>query len=120
MKPRELYEFATSIADSTGTEARSRAIAHACYYAVYHLVAAHFHMNPKWYDGSRHSDVMRRLSGIVPRPGTSKLVYEAKRYYKTLYSLRVWADYDFSCAFTDEEADRSLQICEIIFRASTD
>lgn len=116
MKSEELYLEAKKVADETGSEARDRAIAHMCYYAAYHLICEHFKLSPKIYAEARHKDVIDRLSSIVTRPGTSTFISESKRYFRSLYAIRIWADYDFDSEFGGNEADRALQICGILFR----
>jgi hypothetical protein len=94
-----------------------RAIAHACYYAVYHLMAAHFQIDPRSRAGSRHGEIKDLLAGFRFVPPVPRHVVIARREYPRLMLLRARADYNLEEPFTSAQANIALRAAEEIFAA---
>jgi hypothetical protein len=99
-------------------EAARRAIAHASSYAVYHLMATYFGVDPSRWDGASHRDIRDRLNGLRFTPPPPRHVVIARRHYRTLTHFRVWADYALNKEFAAVDARRALDMAEEIFKAA--
>jgi hypothetical protein len=117
VRPEDFFAFAQFVGDEIEhNEAARRAVAHACYYAVYHLVVRHFRMGSA-NRGPRHADVRDYLSGLRSPPALPRHIVLARRYYRDLMDLREVADYRLDRPLPADDADRALQIAEAIFAA---
>jgi hypothetical protein len=111
-----LAQFLRSEIDKS--EGARRAIAHACYYAVYHLMAAHFNIDPIIRAGSGHGEIKDLLAGLRFAPTVPpRHIVIARREYRRLMLLRVRADYNLGEPFTSAQANTALQVAEEIFAA---
>ncbi|HRJ60656.1 MAG TPA: hypothetical protein PKZ99_05680 [Azospirillaceae bacterium] len=99
-------------------EASYRAAAHLCYYAVYHLVARYFGLDPSDYAAARHEIIRDVLKKTLPGPGVPQYVILARRSLPTLWRLRVLADYHLNKDFSADDADQSLADAQRIFAAA--
>lgn len=99
------------------SEAARRAVAHACYYAVYHLMAVHFGLDPNDRGGAGHGEIRDRLGALRFAPPPPRQVVIARRHYRTLLFFRVRADYRLGEEFRARDASRALEMAEEIFAA---
>lgn len=106
------------LATDEQNEASYRAAAHLCYYAIYHLVAGHFRLDPSDYAAARHEIVRDLLRKTLPGPGVPQYVILARRSFPTLWRLRVLADYHLNKDFSADDADQSLADAQRIFAAA--
>ncbi|HYD70937.1 MAG TPA: hypothetical protein VED21_36110 [Azospirillum sp.] len=105
------------MADTHEDEAAFRAIAHLSYYAVYHLIARHFGLDPADRLEASHADLRARLRGANPPSVVPRHVFAAKRVYSSLLHGRVLADYHLDAPFTGDLADQSLAQAQGVFAA---
>jgi len=115
VRPEEFLVAAERLLDDpSGEEGCLRSAAHASYYAVYHLAASHFHLDPTNRGEAKHADVMALLDGAqlmrLPRG-----IREAKRLYRRLWALRTKADYRLAETFDQAEAERALEYAKAVF-----
>ena len=115
MQPEEFIEFAKRLLnDPAAPEANLRQAAHAAYYGVYHLVCAHFRIDPTSRAVATHRDVRTRLRGLNPADVPVE-IKEAKRVTERLFALRCSADYDLKVAFTAEDAEDAVEMAKGVF-----
>jgi hypothetical protein len=101
-------------------EAAWRAAAHLCYYAVYHLIAQYFRLDPANYGAARHEIIRDLLRKATPDTGVPRYVTLARRNFPSLWRLRVSADYLLGAAFSGDDADQALGWAQQVFRAAPD
>lgn len=116
MQPEESLQLAKRLLDDpSAPESHCRAVAHIAYYSVYHLVCAHFGIDPgKNYSESNHADVRRRLRAVDPRRVPPE-IREAKRVFERLWKLRVSADYEWDKIFSSEDAEDAFEWANGVF-----
>jgi uncharacterized protein (UPF0332 family) len=116
VRPEETLSFAKRLFDDHGdSECMFRAVAHAAYYAVYHLVCDQLGLDP-WrnYSQCAHDTIRLRVKNLDPGKA-APLLREARRSFDTLWQLRRRADYDFDNTFTLIDAERALERAEAVF-----
>lgn len=118
-QPDDFLSLAQLLRSHIGqNEAARRAVAHACYYAVYHLMAAHFGLDPMDRAGAGHGEIRDRLKAVrfTPNPPPRHVVV-ARRHYTTLTYLRARADCQLAKQFGYADAMQAIGIAEEIFAA---
>lgn len=114
MPPEAWVELAERLlVQDEQTEANWRSATHACYYAVYHTAAKYLGLDPTKADAG-HADVQNLLLGLPIPPARPKGIMAARRVYRELKRLRVRADYHLGQDFTADEADRALQLAQMV------
>lgn len=88
-------------------EAEWRTAARSSYYAVYHVCARHFGLDPSK-PGAKHDVIRSLLKGIRRTSQTPTFVMVAQDCIGSLWRLRVRADYYLDEPFTGDEADQAL------------
>ncbi|MBB2166731.1 hypothetical protein HLH26_19865 [Gluconacetobacter sp. 1b LMG 1731] len=116
--PRECLEAAESIVlrNPACTGAEYRGAIHLAYYAVYHLVAGHMGQPTLGDKAVKHRNIvslLRNSANIDP------LIYEAKRNYAKIMTLRFRSDYDFSIDIGIDEANDAVDWAYEIFDAKS-
>jgi hypothetical protein len=86
--------------------------------AYYHLMAAHFQIDPTIRAGSGHGEIKDLLRSLRFAPTVPpRHVVIARREYRRLMLLRAKADYNLGEPFTSAQANTALQVAEEIFAA---
>lgn len=112
-RPEELFRYAQRLSDEDD-EAAHRILAHVSYYAVYHLMARHFGLDPAKRSEASHSDVCDLVEG-AHLPAVPRYVREAKRVFRQLRRLRVKADYHLDVRFPCTDAVRASAFAAAVF-----
>ncbi|AKR48616.1 HEPN domain-containing protein [Acetobacter pasteurianus] len=102
-------EAALSIAD---TEVQCRSAIHLAYYAVFHMVAAHLGRETTGDNSVKHRELARLLrtnNKIDP------VLYEAKRNFTRLMTLRFRADYHLNESIGINDANDAIDWAYEIF-----
>ncbi|HYD64194.1 hypothetical protein [Azospirillum sp.] len=114
MRPEDWVRVAENLLDAADpSEAHRRSASHACYYAVYHFAARHFGLDPSA-PNAGHAEVGNRLKTMRFQDGLPRAVVMARRVFGELKDLRVHADYYLGRPFTDDDADRALQLAQMV------
>jgi uncharacterized protein (UPF0332 family) len=112
VQPDDFIQLAKRLLDNPhAPEADCRQAAHAAYYAVYHIVCAHFRIDPTSRLVASHSEVRGQLKRLNPVSAPPE-IREAKRVTERLFALRVRADYDLKTLFTGEDAEDALELAK--------
>lgn len=102
-------------ADSSPDECAGRAIVHAAYYAVYHLVADKLALAVDGSDQAKHSDLKRRLEAYI---GPDRTLNEARRHFPSLQRARIDADYKVAQKLTLDSVRIALSRAGNIYKAA--
>jgi hypothetical protein len=117
-QPEDFVRLAQLLRSEIGSnEGARRAVAHACYYAVYHLMALHFGIDPNDQGRAGHGNIRTLLNALRFTPPPPREVVIARRHFRTLMFLRARADYRLSEEFSAADALRALEMTEEIFAA---
>ncbi|WP_452006635.1 HEPN domain-containing protein [Azospirillum largimobile] len=80
---------------------------------VYHASAAYFRLDATG-EYARHSDVHDLLKGMKLDSNPPRYIVAAKRVHGELKRLRVRADYYVKEHFSADDADRALQLAQMV------
>ncbi|NYZ14196.1 hypothetical protein HL658_16695 [Azospirillum sp. RWY-5-1] len=116
MVPDRFLALARSLLTTEGAEAeeRFRGVAHAAYYASYHLIARHYGLDPLNRRQARHDPLLARLRDD---PADALLVSIGRDALPLLHAMRTRADYDLGIRFGHEAAAEALAEAERLFAA---
>ncbi|WP_207461341.1 hypothetical protein [Azospirillum sp. SYSU D00513] len=117
MPPDDLVISAERLLQSDDqNEADWRLAAHACYYAVYHVSARQFQLDPAGYEAD-HKVIRSRFKETASNPAQPRFIAHARRAILELWQLRRSADYCLDQPFTADQADRALQLAQGVVSA---
>lgn len=102
-------------ADGQLDECATRAVVHATYYAVYHLVANGLGLNPAVKGQALHADVSNKVTAYT---GSDAAVIAAKGEYETLRVARVEADYKLGSQMGQRQAMLAVSRALRVFKAA--
>lgn len=109
MRPADFLRLAERLLDDEAPqESTCRGAAHAAYHSVYHLMAAHFGLDPSTKGTAPHALILDKLDNL-DFASAPKFARRARRVYRSLYDLRVHADYRLNRPFSPEDAEQAVE-----------
>ncbi|MFT8944325.1 MAG: HEPN domain-containing protein [Acetobacter pasteurianus] len=114
IQPQDFLDAAESALSIAHTEVQCRSAIHLAYYAVFHMVAAHLERQTTGDNSVKHRELARLLrmnTKIDP------VLYEAKRNFSRLMTLRFRADYYLNEDIGINDANDALDWAYAIFDA---
>lgn len=96
-------------------ECATRAVVHATYYAVYHLVANGLGLDPAVKGQAPHADVSNKVAAYA---GTDAAIIAAKGEYESLRVARVQADYKLGPQMGQRQAMLAISRALRVFKAA--
>lgn len=94
-------------------EAHCRSAIHLAYYAVFHMIATHMGKKTQGDDSIKHRELARllRMSTTI-----DPVLYEAKRNFSRLMTLRFRADYNLAENININDANDAMDWADQIFK----